>query len=200
MAGQLDSLFKNVAKSVVATLGDSLDHTITYTKKGVSSYNVETGEDITVNTTYSDIKVPISFIRSEEEGAQEMREAKLYITPDLIGDNQPSLEDEITLSFAGSDRVVQIVDIDTKKGGQTYLFILWLLFPESDSRGFPLCGPFALAPPQVTRHMAKGVGGWVGRSPGTFRRAVPQRCSKTNNGTTSSVTNFGDFWPLRRRF
>ena len=128
MAGQLDSLFKSVAKSVVATLGNSLDHTITYTKKGVSSYNVETGEDITVNTTYSDIIVPISFIRSEEEGAQEMREAKLYITPDLIGDNQPSLEDEITLNFAGSDRVVQIVDIDTKKGGQTYLFILLVRF------------------------------------------------------------------------
>ena len=128
MAGQLDSLFRSVAKSVVATLGDSLDHTITYTKKGVSSYNVETVEDITVDTTYSDIKVPISFIRSEEEGAQEMREAKVYITPDVIGDNQPALEDEITLNFAGSDRVVQIVDIDTKKGGQTYLFILLVRF------------------------------------------------------------------------
>ena len=128
MAGQLDSLFKSVAKSVVATLGDSLDHTITYTKKGLSSYNAETGEDITGDTTYSDIKVPISFIRSEEEGAQEMREAKLYVTPDLIGDNQPSLEDEITLNFAGSDRVVQIVDIDTKKGGQTYLFTLLVRF------------------------------------------------------------------------
>ena len=128
MAGQLDSLFRSVAKSVVATLGDSLDHTITYTKKGLSSYNIEKGEDITVDTTYSNIKVPISFIRSEEEGAQEMREAKLYITPDLIGNNQPSLEDEITLNFAGSDRVVQIVDIDTKKGGQTYLFILLVRF------------------------------------------------------------------------
>ena len=128
MAGQLDSLFKSVAKSVVATLGDSLDHTITYTKKGISSYNVETGEQITVDTTYSDIKVPISFIRSEEEAAQEMREAKLYITPDLIGDNQPDLDDEIRLSFAGSNRVAQIVDIDTKKGGQTYLFTLLVRF------------------------------------------------------------------------
>ena len=128
MAGQLDSLFKSVAKSVVATLGDSLDHTITYTKKGISSYNVETGEQITVDTTYSDIKVPISFIRSEEEAAQEMREAKLYITPDLIGDNQPDLDDEVTLSFAGSNRVAQIVDIDTKKGGQTYLFTLLVRF------------------------------------------------------------------------
>jgi ribosomal 50S subunit-recycling heat shock protein len=128
MAGQLDSLFKSVAKSVVATLGDSFDHTITYTKKGISSYNVETGEQITVDTTYSDIKVPISFVRSEEEAAQEMREAKLYITPDLIGDNQPDLDDEITLSFAGSDRVAQIVDIDTKKGGQTYLFTLLVRF------------------------------------------------------------------------
>ena len=128
MAGQLDSLFRSVAKSVVATLGESLDHTITYTKKGVSSYNIDIGQDITVDTTYSDIKVPISFIRSEEEGAQEMREAKLYITPDLIGNNQPSLEDEITLNFAGSNKVVQIVDIDTKKGGQTYLFILLVRF------------------------------------------------------------------------
>ena len=128
MAGQLDSLFKSVAKSLVATLGDSLDHTITYTKKGISSYNVETGEQITIDTTYSDIKVPISFIRSEEEAAQEMREAKLYITPDLIGDNQPDLDDEITLSFAGSNRVAQIVDIDTKKGGQTYLFTLLVRF------------------------------------------------------------------------
>ena len=128
MAGQLDSLFKSVAKSVVATLGDSFDHTITYTKKGISSYNVETGEQITVDTTYADIKVPISFIRSEEEAAQEMREAKLYITPDLIGDNQPDLDDEVTLSFAGSNRVAQIVDIDTKKGGQTYLFTLLVRF------------------------------------------------------------------------
>ena len=128
MAGQLDSLFKSVAKSIVATLGDSFDHTISYTKKGVSSYNVDTGEQVTVDTTYSDLKVPISFVRSEEEAGQEMRQAKIYLTPDLIGDNQPDLEDEVTLSFAGSDRLAQIVDIDTKKGGQTYLFTLLVRF------------------------------------------------------------------------
>lgn len=128
MAGQLDSLFKSVAQSVVSQLGDSLDHTITYTKKGTSSYNLDTGEQVTLDTIYSDIKVPISFVRSEEESTQEMREAKLYITPDLIGNNQPDLDDEITLSFAGSDRVAQIVDINTKKGGQTYLFIILVRF------------------------------------------------------------------------
>ena len=128
MAGQLDSLFKNVAKSVVATLGDSLDHTITYTKKGISSYDVKTGKQITIDTTYSDIKVPISFIRSEEETGQEMREAKIYITPDLIGDNQVDLDDEITLNFGGSSRVAQIVNVDTKKGGQAYLFSILVRF------------------------------------------------------------------------
>ena len=128
MAGQLDSLFKNVAKSVVATLGDSLDHTITYTKKGISSYDVKTGKQITIDTTYSDIKVPISFIRSEEETGQEMREAKIYITPDLIGDNQVDLDDEITLNFAGSSRAAQIVNVDTKKGGQAYLFSVLVRF------------------------------------------------------------------------
>ena len=128
MAGQLDSLFKSVAKSVVATLGSSLDTTIIYTKKGVSSYDVETGKQITVDTTYSDLKVPIEFITSEEESAQEMRQAKLYLTPDLIGDNQAELDDEITLSFAGSNRVAQIVDIDTKRGGQVYLFTILVRF------------------------------------------------------------------------
>ena len=128
MAGQLDSLFKSVAKSVVATLGSSLDTTIIYTKKGVSSYDVETGKQITVDTTYSDLKIPIEFITSEEESAQEMRQAKLYLTPDLIGDNQAELDDEITLSFAGSNRVAQIVDIDTKRGGQVYLFTILVRF------------------------------------------------------------------------
>ena len=128
MAGQLDSLFRSVAKSVVATLGESLDHTISYTKKGVSSYNIDTGEQVTVDTTYSNLKVPISFVRSEEETAQEMRQAKIYLTPNPIGDNQPDLEDEVTLTFAGSNRLAQIVDIDTKKGGQTYLFTLLVRF------------------------------------------------------------------------
>ena len=127
MAGQLDSLFKDVAKSVVAQLGDSFDHSITYTKKASPSYNTSTGALTTTDTSYS-IKVPISFVRSEEETGQEMRQAKLYITPDQIGDNQADLDDEITLSFGGSNRVAQIVDIDTKKGGQVYLFIILVRF------------------------------------------------------------------------
>ena len=85
MAGQLDSILKSVAKDIVSTLGNSLDSTITYIKKGTSSYNVETGEQITVDTTYSDIKAPVEFIRSEEDIAKEIREARIYITPDLIG-------------------------------------------------------------------------------------------------------------------
>ena len=127
MAGQLDSLFKDVAKSVVAQLGDSLDHSITYTKKASPTYNTSTGALTTTDTSYS-INVPISFVRSEEETGQEMRQAKLYITPDQIGDNQADLDDEITLSFGGSNRVAQIIDIDTKKGGQVYLYIIIVRF------------------------------------------------------------------------
>ena len=128
MAGQLDSLFKSVAKSVVATFGNSFDSTITYVKKGVSSYNVETGEQITIDTTYSDIKVPIEFIQSEEDEGKEMRRAKLYITPDLIGDNQVDFDDEITLSYAGANVTAQIYDLDTKKGGQVYLYTILVRF------------------------------------------------------------------------
>ena len=100
MAGQLDSLLKSVAKQVVADLGSSLDSTIVYTKKGLSSYNVETGEQITIDTTYSDLKVPVEFVQSTEDDGRERREAKIYISPDLIGNNQPSFEDEVTLTYA----------------------------------------------------------------------------------------------------
>ena len=124
MAGQLDSLFK----SVVATFGDSFDSTITYVKKGVSSYNIETGEQITIDTTYSDIKVPISFIRSEDDEGKEIREAKMYITPDLIGDNQIDFDDEVQFSYAGSTVTGQIYDIDTKKGNQVYLYTILVRF------------------------------------------------------------------------
>ena len=128
MAGQLDSAFKQIAKQIVSDLGTSLDTTITYTKKGTSSYNVETGEQITVDTTFSNIKAPVEFVQSTEDDGRERREAKVYITPDLIGDNQPSFEDEITITYAGSARVAQIVNIDTRQGGQTYLFTILVRF------------------------------------------------------------------------
>ena len=128
MAGQLDSLLKKVAKQVVSDLGSSLDTTISYTKKGISEYNIETGEEISVDTTFSNLKVPIEFIRSQEETGQEMRQAKLYITPDQIGDNQVNLNDEIKLNFDGADRLVQIVNIDTRKGGQVYFYTVFVRF------------------------------------------------------------------------
>ena len=123
MAGQLDSLLKSVAKDVVATLGTSLDSSITYTKKASGSYNTSTGAYTTTDTSYS-IKVPIEFVRSEEDLGKEIREFRTYITPDLIGDNQPELDDEITLTYAGSTRVAKIVNISTLQGGQTYLFTI----------------------------------------------------------------------------
>ena len=127
MAGALDSLFKSVAKSVVADLGKSFDHTITYTRKVSPTYNTSTGALTTTDTTYS-IQVPVEFVRSEEETEAEKRTAKLYVTPDLIGDNQPTFEDTISLTYAGSSRVAQITDIRTYKGGQEYLFILEVVF------------------------------------------------------------------------
>ena len=127
MAGALDSLFKNVAKSVVADLGKSFDHTITYTRKASPTYNTSTGTLTTTDTTYS-IQVPLEIVRSEEETEAEKRTARLYVTPDLIGDNQPTFEDTISLTYAGSSRVAQITDIRTYKGGQEYLFIVEVVF------------------------------------------------------------------------
>jgi hypothetical protein len=127
MAGALDTLFKNVAKQVVADLGKSFDHTITYTRKASPSYDTSTGALTTTDTTYS-FDVPVEFVDAEEEEGREERKARLYITPDQIGDNQPTFEDTVTLKYAGSNRVSQITDIRTFKGDQEYLYQLLVRF------------------------------------------------------------------------
>ena len=127
MAGALDSLFKSVAKSVVADLGKSFDHTITYTRKTSPTYNTSTGALTTTDTAYS-FDAPLEFVNSEEQEGRESRQAKLYITPNQIGDSQPTLEDEITLKYAGSNRVAQIIEFRTYKGDQEYLYIVQVRF------------------------------------------------------------------------
>ena len=127
MAGQLDSLLKNVAKQVVSQLGDSLDTTIIYTRKASASYNTSTGAVTTSDTSYT-IKVPVEFIQSSEETGFQENVARIYITPDLIGDSQPLLSDEITLTFSGSTRVAKITDVRTLRGGQEYLFRVDVIF------------------------------------------------------------------------
>ena len=127
MAGQLDSLLKNVAKQVVSQLGDSLDTTIVYTRQASASYNTSTGAVTTSDTSYT-IKVPVEFIQSTEESGYQENIARIFITPDLIGDSQPLLSDEITLTFSGSTRVAKITDVRTLRGGQEYLFRVDVIF------------------------------------------------------------------------
>ncbi len=127
MAGQLDAVLKSVAKQVVSQLGNALDSSIIYTRKGISSYDTDSGEYITIDTTY-EIKVPIEFVQSSEESGFQENIARLYITPDLIGDSQPLLQDEITLTFSGSTRGAKITDIRTLKGAQEYLFRIDVIF------------------------------------------------------------------------
>ena len=79
MAGALDSLFKNVAKQVVADLGKSFDHTITYTRKASPTYNTSTGALTTTDTAYS-FDVPVEFVDAEEEEGREERKAQACIS------------------------------------------------------------------------------------------------------------------------
>ena len=52
----------------------------------------------------------------------------MYKRQDLIGDSQPLLSDEITLTFSGSTRVAKITDVRTLRGGQEYLFRVDVIF------------------------------------------------------------------------
>ena len=128
MPGALDKVFKEAAKAIVADLGDGLDTKIDYTRKFDGTYDTAKGAFTTFDRPYFNLKCPIEFVRSEEEEAREEREARIYISPDQIGGNQPTTQDEITLKFAGADRVAQITDVNTYRGGQEYLYILRVRF------------------------------------------------------------------------
>jgi hypothetical protein len=125
MAGELKTALLNAAKAVVADLGKGLDSKITYTRRLSTSYDVATGEFTQFDRPYEDIYVPVEYIVSEEEEGREERQAKVYISPDLIGNNQPTLQDEITFKYADGDRVAQITDVKTYKG---ILFVVLVRF------------------------------------------------------------------------
>ena len=128
MPGALDKVFKEAAKAIVADLGDGLDTKIDYTRKFDGTYDTAKGTFTTFDIPHFDLKCPIEFVRSEEEEGREEREARIYISPDQIGGNQPTMQDEITLKFAGASRAAQITDINTYRGGQEYLYILRVRF------------------------------------------------------------------------
>ena len=125
MAGELKTALLNAAKAVVADLGKGLDSKITYTRRLRTSYDVATGEFTQFERPYEDIYVPVEYVNSEEEEGREERQAKVYISPDLIGNNQPTLQDEITFKYADGDRVAQITDVRTYKG---ILFVVLVRF------------------------------------------------------------------------
>ena len=127
MAGQLDTLLAEVAKKVVSDLGKSLRHIYYLYTKDFCFYNTSTGAVTTTDTAYN-IDVPIEFIQSTEETGYQENVARIYITPDLIGDSQPLLSDEITLTFSGSTRIAKITDVRTLRGGQEYLFRIDVIF------------------------------------------------------------------------
>ena len=128
MAGALDKVFKEAAKAIVADLGDGLDTKIDYTRKFDGTYDTAKGTFTTFDRPYFNLKCPIEFVRSKEEEGREERQARVYVSPDQIGGNQPTFQDEVTLKFAGANRAAQITDIETFRGGQEYLYILLVKF------------------------------------------------------------------------
>ena len=128
MPGALDSAFRKAAEAVVKELGTGLDVEIDYVREVSGDYNVTTGTYTKLHQTYSGISAPIEFVNSEEEEGREERQARVYVAPNQIGDNQPTLTDEITLKFAGASRKAQITDVRKFGGGQDYLYILLVRF------------------------------------------------------------------------
>ena len=128
MPGQIDKVIKAATKQALAELGTALNSTITFTKKTSGTYNISTGDYFTSDTSFTNLKVPVEFIRAIEDEGREIRQVKVFITPDLINNHQPDLDDEITLSYAGSNVVAKIFDVKTEQGESVYLYTILARF------------------------------------------------------------------------
>ena len=128
MSGALDTALRAIAKQVVSDFGSELNTTITYSVNSKGSYYVAAGKQMISTTSYTDIKVAIEFIQAEEDKGREIRRARIHVTPDLIGNHQPTFDDEITLSYGGQSKVAQIIDVSTKGGDQVYIHTIEVRF------------------------------------------------------------------------
>tara|TARA_R100000773_G_scaffold43167_1_gene41238 strand:- start:573 stop:959 length:387 start_codon:yes stop_codon:yes gene_type:complete len=128
MPGQIDKVIQAATKQALGDLGAALNSTITFTKKASGTYNTSTGAYSTTDTSFANLKVPVEFIRSEEDEGKEMRQVKVFITPDLINNNQIDLDDEITLTYAGSTVVAKIYNVKTEQGESVYLYTVLARF------------------------------------------------------------------------
>jgi hypothetical protein len=128
MPGALDKAFKEAAEAIVTDLGSSLDTEIDYVRKFDGTYNTAKGTFETFDRPYRNLKCPVEFVTSDEEAGYQENIARLYVSPDLIGGNQPTLQDEIVLKYQGADHAAKIQDIRTFRGGQEYLYIIRVVF------------------------------------------------------------------------
>ena len=128
MAGGLNAALRAAAKAVVTDLGKDLDTKITYTRRLTTDYDIDTGDLTAFERPYEDIYAPVEFVRSDEKEGYQENVARIYIAPEQIGGNQPTLQDEITLKFADGSRETKIRDVTTYKGGQTYLYVITVVF------------------------------------------------------------------------
>lgn len=128
MPGALDKAFKDAAKAIVADLGSSLDTEIDYTRKFSGTYDTAKGTFTTFDRPYFNLKCPIEFVQADPDENREERRARIYISPDQIGGNQPTLQDEIVIKYAKANRTTQIIDVRTYSGGQEYLYIVEVRF------------------------------------------------------------------------
>lgn len=128
MAGSLDTALKRAAKTAISTLGVALDTKITYIRIVLRPYDPDTSTAPVYETKYKDIYVTMTNIVTAKESTAEKSTAQVYLTPNLIGDNQPTTADKVLFTFAGNDTEAKIDSVDTYKGGQTYFHILNIVF------------------------------------------------------------------------
>jgi hypothetical protein len=116
----IDTVFGGIPAPILADWGQDL----TYVRAGVESYNTETGQITSTETTTTVRGVITQATPEEFEGFYQTDDIKIIIGAAELGDYYPSIRDRIRYNQAGTTKEARIIRVQLLRGDKPVLHTL----------------------------------------------------------------------------
>ena len=117
---QVDNVFANIPAPLLNDWG----HNLTYVKAGTETYDTDTGEISSTETTVTVKGVILQAEPEEFEGFYQTNDLKIIIGRAELGNYYPSIRDRIQFIQAGVTKEGRLIRIKTLRGENPFLHTL----------------------------------------------------------------------------
>lgn len=117
---QVDNVFGGIPAPILNEWGQ----TLTYVKAGVETYDTDTGEISSTETTVSVKGVILQAEPEEFEGFYQTNDLKIIIGKAELGNYYPSIRDRIQFTQAGTTKEGRLIKVKTLRGDNPVLHTL----------------------------------------------------------------------------